>query len=70
LSERTVGTAEAAKYIGVSKKTILKYCRKRQITFMIYPGGEYRFRQSALDIWMASRTYQATTKPPVLKKAA
>ena len=57
MSERILTTIAAAKYIGVSKKTLLKYCRKREITFMIYPGGEYRFRQSALDIWQAKRTY-------------
>jgi excisionase family DNA binding protein len=59
-SERILSTAGAAAYIGVSKKTILKYCRRREITFMIYPGGEYRFRQSALDIWLAKRTYQVS----------
>lgn len=46
-------TAAAAKYIGVSKKTLLKYCAARRVVYMRYPGGEYRFRQSALDLFMA-----------------
>jgi predicted site-specific integrase-resolvase len=54
-----LNTAAAATFIGVSKKTLLKYCRNRQITFMIYPDGSYRFRQSALDIWLQSRTFAA-----------
>jgi len=54
-----VSTIAASRYIGVSKKTLLKYCRRREITFMIYPSGEYRFRTSSLDIWLAKRTYQS-----------
>jgi len=55
----TLSTSEAAKYIGVSKKTLLKYCRKRHVVYMRYPGGEFRFRQSALDVFMARCTIQA-----------
>jgi len=58
VDNRILNTARAAQVIGVSKKTLLKYCHKRQITFMIYPDGSYRFRQSALDIWLAKRTIQ------------
>lgn len=54
-----LNASAAAKVIGVTKKTLLKYCHARQITFMIYPDGSYRFRQSALDIWMARRTQKA-----------
>jgi excisionase family DNA binding protein len=58
MSERTLSTREAAAYIGVSKKTLLKYCRDRHITYMRYPGGEFRFRQSALDVFMGRCTVQ------------
>jgi excisionase family DNA binding protein len=51
-----MSTIDAAKYIGVSKKTLLKYCHERHIAYMRYPGGEFRFRQSALDLFMAHCT--------------
>jgi excisionase family DNA binding protein len=51
-------TSEAAKYIGVSKKTLLKYCHQRHITFMRYPDGSFRFRKTALDLFMARCTIQ------------
>jgi excisionase family DNA binding protein len=54
--DRWLSSCEAAAYIGVSKKTLLLYCKRRQITFTIHPSGAYRFRQSALDVWLASRT--------------
>jgi excisionase family DNA binding protein len=59
MPETTLSTSEAAKHIGVSKKTLLKYCRQRHITFMRYPGGEFRFRQSALDVFMSRCTVRA-----------
>jgi excisionase family DNA binding protein len=46
-------TVEAARYLGVSKKTLLKYCSQHLITFMRYPDGSFRFRKAALDLFMA-----------------
>jgi excisionase family DNA binding protein len=54
----TLSTSGAAKYIGVSKKTLLKYCRQRHVVYMRYPGGEFRFRPTALDVFMARCTIQ------------
>jgi excisionase family DNA binding protein len=62
MSEQIFKTAAAAKYIGVSKKTLLKYCVEHRITFMRYPGGEYRFRQSSLDYFMGKHTVQANPR--------
>jgi len=58
MSDRALSSLEAAKYIGVSKKTLLKYCRQRHIVYMRYPGGEFRFRQTALDVFCARCTVQ------------
>jgi excisionase family DNA binding protein len=58
MSERTLSTKNAAAHIGVSKKTLLKYCRQRHITFMRYPGGEFRFRLVALDLFMGRCTVE------------
>jgi excisionase family DNA binding protein len=54
-----LAAAAAAKYIGVSKKTLLKYCRQGFVAYMRYPGGEFRFRQSALDVFMMKCTIRA-----------
>jgi excisionase family DNA binding protein len=56
MREPILTTADAADYLGVTKKTLLKYCKRGQgPVFMPYPGGEYRFRESSLDIWMKRR---------------
>ena len=71
MSERVHKAAAAAQYIGVSKKTLFKYCRERRINFMRYPGGGFRFRESALDQFMGRHTIQSTNTPPVqLKRIA
>ncbi len=54
-------TSEAAKHIGVSKKTLLKYCHQHHVTFMRYPDGSFRFRRTALDQFMARCTIGAKT---------
>jgi len=48
----------AAKYLGVSKKTLLKYCAQRHVVYMRYPDGSFRFRKAALDVFMAKCTIQ------------
>lgn len=67
MCERIHKAAAAAKYIGVSKKTLLKYCRERRVNFMRYPGGEFRFRESALDLFMGRHTVPATRAIPFPK---
>jgi excisionase family DNA binding protein len=52
MPERTLTTSQAAEFLGISKKTLLKYCRSRQISFLKYPGGDFRFRETTLDIFM------------------
>jgi excisionase family DNA binding protein len=49
-------TPEAAKYLGVSKKTLLKYCTQNRIGYHRYPSGAFYFRQIDLDLFDA-RTY-------------
>lgn len=55
-SSGTLSTKAAAVYLGVSKKTLLKYCKARHLVYMRYPGGEFRFRQSSLDLFQARCT--------------
>lgn len=45
--------AEAAKQIGVSEKTLRRYCSKRLINFSFTAGGHYRFRQSSIDLFLS-----------------
>jgi excisionase family DNA binding protein len=52
-------TGAAARYIGVSRKTLLKYCAQGLVAYMRYPGGEFRFRQSTLDVFMVKCTIKA-----------
>jgi hypothetical protein len=43
----------------LNTKTLLKYCHSRQITYLLYPDGSFRFRQFALDNWLANRTIKS-----------
>lgn len=55
--------AQAAKQIGVSEKTLRRYCIKRLINFYLTAGGHYRFRQSAIDLFLSQhRTIKPTDK--------
>ena len=67
MSEITLSTIEAAAYIGVGRKTLLKYCRLRHITHMIYPGGEFRFRESVLEDFMERCTIRGKEDASRLK---
>ena len=58
--ERTLTTSQAAEVLGISKKTLLKYCRSGQISFMRYPGGDYRFRETTLDIFQRRCTISSS----------
>ena len=53
--------AQAAKQIGVSQKTLRRYCIKRLINFYLTAGGHYRFRQSAIDLFLAQHKTVAPT---------
>jgi excisionase family DNA binding protein len=56
---------EAAKQIGVSAKTLRRYCIKRLINFYLTAGGHYRFRQSAIDLFLSQHK---TIKPTDSRK--
>jgi len=50
-------TADAARYAGLHPKTLLRLARRRQIAFIqMAPGGPIRFRRSALNAFLESRT--------------
>jgi len=58
---------EAARMLGVSKRTFLKWCHESRISFIRYPGGAYKFRESVLEIFLGRNTIPATNTPPDLK---
>jgi len=59
MSERLFRTSEAAQYLNLSRKTLLRYCHLRQITFIRYPDGSLRFREAALNLFLAHHTIPA-----------
>jgi excisionase family DNA binding protein len=63
-SDKLFKTPDAAKYLDVSKRTLMTYCAEHRIGYHRYKGG-HRFRQSDLDLFLA-RNYV----PATLKKAA
>jgi excisionase family DNA binding protein len=72
LHEKKYSTADAAKALGVSKKTLLKWCKEKRISYVRYPSGAFKFRESVLEVFMGRNSVPATNAPPqmFLKKAA
>jgi excisionase family DNA binding protein len=59
---------EAARMLGVSKRTLLKWCHESRISFIRYPEGAYKFRESVLEIFLGRNTIPATNTPPDLSR--
>jgi excisionase family DNA binding protein len=62
--EKTYSTAEAAKALGISTRTLLQYCREGRITY-IRLKGQFRFRESTLKFFIGSNTVPATKAAPI-----
>ena len=59
LHERKYSTADAAKLLGVSKKTLLKWCREKRISYIRYPSGVFKFREETLNFFLGHHTVHA-----------
>lgn len=46
-------TADAAQFLHVHQKTLMRWVREGQLEAMRTPGGRLRFRQSDLDAFIA-----------------
>jgi excisionase family DNA binding protein len=62
-------TADAAKMLGISKKTLLKWCREKRISYVRYPGGTFKFREETLDFFVGHRIVRAKNAPYARKPA-
>jgi len=71
LHERKYSTTQAAKLLGVSKKTLLKWCDEKRISYIRYPGGAFKFREETLDLFLGRNIGPATNaRPQRLVRAA
>jgi excisionase family DNA binding protein len=62
--EKIYSAAQAATLLGLHKKTLLKYTRQGRITYIRYPDGSRRFRESTLNHFLSSNTVPATRPLP------
>ena len=51
-------SAEAAAYLNVSRKTLLRYCKARLISYIPY-RGKHQFRKSSLDYFISKNEVKA-----------
>lgn len=51
------GPADAARYLGVSRDTIINWANEGILPCWITPGGHRRFRKSELDSFVESRRH-------------
>lgn len=56
---REMPWAYVSKLLGVSKKTLLKYCRQLRIAYIRYPDGSFRFREETLEFFLGHNTVPA-----------
>jgi excisionase family DNA binding protein len=76
LHEKKYSTEDAAKLLGISKKTLLKWCKEKRVSYIRYPNGAFKFRESTLDFFLGHNTIPATNaaeqvpKRKLLRKAA
>jgi excisionase family DNA binding protein len=56
--DRIMDSAEAAAYINVSRKTLLRYCKAGLISYIPY-RGKHQFRKSALDYFVSKNEVKA-----------
>ena len=69
LYEKKYSTADAAKLLGVSTKTLLKWCREKRISYIRYPNGAFKFREETLNFFLGHHTVPATHAPSKLRAA-
>jgi excisionase family DNA binding protein len=65
-----MSASQAARYLGVSKKTLLRYCRDHLITYLRYPGGDFKFRKVALDLFLTQHTISVPNRVSKSAQAA
>jgi len=55
VSDRLLTARQVADMLGVSAETVLRWTRRGELPAIRLPGGAIRFRESALDGWLAER---------------
>jgi excisionase family DNA binding protein len=66
--DKLLNSAEAAEKLGISRRTLRRWCAKGLIIHSRTAGGDFRFRQDAIDFFVAQHN-GAKRKQPKLKKS-
>jgi excisionase family DNA binding protein len=71
MSTTLLSAKVAAEQLNVSKKTLLKWCHEGRLNYIALPGkkhpGPYKFRQEAIDIFIARHEIKAINNMPVVR---
>ncbi len=68
--DKLLNSAEAAEKLGISRRTLRRWCAKGLIIHSRTAGGDFRFRQDAIDFCVAQHNgAKAKVKGPKLKKS-
>jgi excisionase family DNA binding protein len=71
VQEKLLSAKQAAEQLGVSKKTLFKWCHEHRLNYVVFPGkkhpGRFKFHQSALDLFVAQHTVKATNNAPIAR---
>jgi excisionase family DNA binding protein len=54
--QKLLTAAEVAQALGVKTQTVREWLHAGKIPGTILPGGDMRFKESSVEMWMESRT--------------
>lgn len=57
--ERLYSAKEAAQILNTSKKTLNKWCEEKRINYIRVPGGPFKFRRAAIELFIAQHEVKA-----------
>ena len=55
MTGRLLTARDLAELLGVSAETVLRWTRRGELPAIRLPGGAIRYREDALDAWLAER---------------
>jgi excisionase family DNA binding protein len=68
--DKLLNSAEAAEKLGISRRTLRRWCAEGLIIHSRTAGGDFRFRQDAVDFFLAQHNgAKAKGKGPKSKKS-
>jgi excisionase family DNA binding protein len=60
--EKLLTSAQVCEGLNISRRTLRRYCKMKLINYIPLPGGDFRFRQSAVELFINQREIKRSDK--------